>query len=61
MESSLCESKEEVSVIGLLQHLLNEVHLYCRMVDAGVPCWCAIKIARIIGRIINPALYRERR
>ena len=48
-------------MIGLLQHLCNEVHVYCRLVDGGVPCKYAIRIARLIGRIINPVLYHERR
>lgn len=38
-----------------LQHLLNPLHLYCRLVEAGV----ARRLARRMSRAYERALYRR--
>ncbi|SNR75654.1 hypothetical protein SAMN04488503_1063 [Humidesulfovibrio mexicanus] len=38
-----------------LQHLLNPLHLYCRLVEAGV----ARSLARRMSRAYERALYRR--
>lgn len=40
-----------------LRHLLNPIHVYCRLVDWGVSCSWARALCRVWGWIVWPALY----
>lgn len=40
-----------------LQHLLNPLHIYCRLVSIGCPRCLALKIGGTVGQILRPVLY----
>gem|GEM_PF-4014388 len=44
----------------LLQHLLNDGHLYCRLCDLGLPVATAKRWATSIARWMRPVLYGKR-
>ena len=43
-----------------LQHVLNPVHLYCRMIKAGIEHDEAIREARKVEELLQPYLYPEK-
>jgi hypothetical protein len=40
-----------------LCHILNPLHIYCRLRSIGVPKRIAKPLALVVGKIIRPALY----
>ena len=49
-----------MGILSHLQHKFNALHLYCRMVDCGLPEPCAWWIARIWGLTCGRLLYLGR-
>jgi len=42
-----------------LQHNLNELHVYCRLVEAGLTCRSARFVAVHFCKLINVIIYRH--
>lgn len=49
-----------MGILSRLQHNLNALHLYCRMVDGGLPESCAWWLARVWGATFGRLLYLGR-
>lgn len=42
----------------ILQHELNELHLYCRFIECGLSCRLAMKLAHLLGLFLNRIAYK---
>jgi len=44
----------------MLQHWCNELSLYCRLKDCGVPQRLALRVSAGLGRLLNRLIYRSK-
>lgn len=42
------------------QHLLNELHIYCRLRTCKMPKWLAKCLAGLFGWVTEPFVYRKK-